>query len=77
MRQWLKQGAPKTVDAIVRSLTGPAPLGPAGMSRSHQGKIEDLPHRSDRVVAVRVQLRTSEGWHLKAAIHKAKKLPIH
>ena len=66
-----------TARTIVGVLTAPAPLGPLTMPRSGNGRIAEIPHRSDRVVAIRATVQAAEAWHLTGTVSTAKKAQVH
>lgn len=77
IREWLGRADPKALERIVGALTSPAPLGPARLIRSQKGTITDLPHRSDRVAAVRVAITEGDKWSVKAEVSTARKVGVH
>lgn len=77
IREWLVRADPKALERIVVALTSPAPLGPAKLIRSQKGTVTDLPHRSDRVAAVRVAITEGDKWSVKAEVSTARKVGVH
>ena len=77
VRSWLAGAEPKTLDTIVADLGGPAPFGPAKLIRDARGQVRDVPHRSDRLAAIRVKVEPGDGWHVKAAVSTVKPLPVN
>jgi hypothetical protein len=58
-------------------MSGPAPFGPAKLVRDERGQVRDVPHRPDRLAAIRVQVEAGERWHVRATVSTVKALPLN